>query len=305
MNIRDIDLNLLVLLDALLRERSVTKAALAMNMSQPAMSNALRRLRKLLGDPVLVRTARGMQPTDRALKLQRPVRTALAQLETAVAPHRAFEPATAERLFTVLITDYAASVLMPHVVSVLEQEAPNIALNILSAGSDAIDQIERGEADFLVNRFGKLPANFHQQQLWSDHMACLIRKDHPALVAAGGELTLDTFLEQKHVLITQTGVGLSRIDEVLADHGKSRQISVLTRHYQLPRELVANSNMIVALPARIARYQARHLGLAVLDPPVELPEFQIGIAWGALDHHDVAHRWLRERIIAIARDQLS
>ena len=305
MNVRDIDLNLLVFLDALLRERSVTKAALAMDLSQPAMSNALRRLRKLLGDPVLVRTANGMQPTDRALKLQRPVRNALAQLESAIAPNRAFEPATAERLFTILITDYAASVLMPHVVGVLEQEAPNIALNILSAGSDAIDQIERGEADLLVNRFGKLPANFHQQQLWSDRMACLIRKDHPALVEANGELTLETFLSEKHILITQTGVGLSRIDEVLADSGKSRQISVLTRHYQLPRELVANSNMIVALPARIARYQARHLGLAVLDPPLELPEFHIGMTWGALDHHDVAHRWLRERIIAIARETLS
>lgn len=305
MNIRDIDLNLLVFLDALLRERSVTKAALAMDISQPAMSNALRRLRKLLGDPVLVRTASGMQPTDRAQKLQRPVRNALAQLETAIAPNRAFEPATAERLFTVLITDYAASVLMPHVVSVLEREAPNIALNILSASSDAIDQIERGEADFLVNRFGKLPANFHQHKLWSDRMACLIRKDHPALVEADGELTLDAFLAQKHILITQTGVGLSRIDEVLADSGKSRQISVLTRHYQLPRELVANSDMIVALPARIARYQARHLGLAVLDPPLELPAFDIGIAWGALDHHDVAHRWLRERIIGIARETLS
>ena len=304
MNIRDIDLNLLVFLDALLRERSVTKAALAMDISQPAMSNALRRLRKLLGDPVLVRTASGMQPTDRALKLQRPVRNALAQLETAIAPNRAFEPATAERLFTVLITDYAASVLMPHVVSVLEREAPNIALNILSAGSDAIDQIERGEADFLVNRFGKLPANFPQHKLWSDRMACLIRKDHPALVEADGELTLDAFLAQKHILITQTGVGLSRIDEVLADSGKSRQISVLTRHYQLPRELVAKTDMIAALPARIARYQARHLGLAVLDPPLALADFQIGIAWGALDHHDPAHRWLRERIVRIARETI-
>ncbi len=302
MNIRDIDLNLLVFLDALLRERSVTRAAQAMDMSQPAMSNALRRLRKLLGDPVLVRTARGMQPTARAEKLQRPVRNALAQMEAAIAPNRAFEPATAERLFTILITDYAASVLLPQVVGVLEREAPNIALNILSAGSDAIDQIERGEADFLVNRFGRLPANFHQQQLWSDRLACLIRKDHPALIANGGQLTLDSFLAQKHILITQTGIGLSRIDDALAGRGLARRISVLTRHYQLPRELVANSNMIVALPARIARYQARHLGLAVLDPPVDLPAFHIGIAWGALDHHDVAHRWMRERIIGIARE---
>lgn len=305
MNIRDIDLNLLVFLDALLRERSVTRAARAMDISQPAMSNALRRLRKLLGDPVLVRTAGGMQPTARAEQLRRPVRNALAQMEAAIAPNRAFDPATTERLFTILITDYAASVLMPRVVGVLEAEAPNIALNILSVGSDAIDQIERGEADFVVNLFGRLPANFHQQRLWSDRLACLIRKEHPALLAAGGTLTLEAFLKEKHILITQTGVGLSRLDEALADRGLSRTISVLTRHYQLPRELVANSNMIVALPARIARYQARHLGLAVLDPPIELEAFQIGIAWGALDHHDAAHRWLRERIIGIARETLS
>lgn len=304
-NIRDIDLNLLVLLDALLRERSVTKAARAMNMTQPAMSNALKRLRKLLGDPVLVRTASGMQPTARAEQLHRPVRNALAQMEAAIAPNRAFEPATAERLFTILITDYAASVLMPQVVGVLEREAPNIALNILSASADAIDQIERGEADFLVNQFGQLPANFHQQRLWTDRLACLIRKDHPALIAGGGELSIEAFLAQHHIVITQTGVGLSRLDNALADRGLMRSISVLTRHYQLPRELVANSDMIAALPARIARYQARHLGLEVMQPPIELPEFQIGIAWGALDHHDVAHRWLRERIIAIARERLN
>ena len=161
MNIRDVDLNLLVMLDALLREQSVTRAARAMDITQPAMSNALKRLRKLLGDPVLVRTASGMQPTARAAQLHRPVRNVLAEMEALIAPNRAFEPETAERLFTILITDYAASILMPHIVDVLEDEAPNIALNILSAGSDAIDQIERGEADFLVNEFGRLPANFH------------------------------------------------------------------------------------------------------------------------------------------------
>lgn len=304
MNIRDIDLNLLVLLDALLREHSVTRAAAVVGISQPAMSNALRRLRTLLDDPILVRTTRGMQPTARAKKLQRPIHLALTQMEAAIAPNRAFEPDTAERLFTILVSDYAASVLLPQVVGRLEQEAPHIALNIINAGSDAVDQIEGGEADFLIGELHKLPANFHKRKLWSDRLACLIRRDHPALLAADGELTLDAFLAQKHVLITQTGVGLSRLDEALADRGVSRTINVLTRHYQLPRELVAHSDMVVALPARIARYQANHLGLAVLDPPIELPPFQIDIAWGALDHQDVAHRWLRERIISIAHNNL-
>src|SRR5699024_10253951 len=154
-------------------------------------------------------TARGMQPTVRAEKLQRPLHMALTQMEAAIAPQRGFEPQTAERLFTFLITDYAASVLLPEVVAMLEREAPNIALNILNAGTDAVDQIEGGEADFLVGRLGKLPANFRQQKLWDDRFACLIRKDHPVLAETGGELTLDAFLAQKHILITQTGVGLS------------------------------------------------------------------------------------------------
>lgn len=305
MNIKEFDLNLLVMLDALLRERSVTRAAEAMDITQPAMSNALKRLRRLLDDPILVRTAGGMQPTARAEQLQRPVRNALAQVETVIAPSQDFDPATAERLFTLLITDYAASVLMPHVVSTLEAEAPHIALNILSAAGDAVGQIERGEADFLVNQVGRLPANFRYQRLWHDRLACLIRRDHPALLEAGGKLTLEAFLAQRHILITQTGLGLSDLDEALADRGLTRQISVLTRHYQLPRQLVAESNMIAALPARIARYQARHLGLAVLEPPLDLADFEIGIAWGALDHHDPAHRWLRERIVRIARESIA
>lgn len=304
MDLRQIDLNLMVMLDALLRERSVTRAARALDMTQPALSNALKRLRKLLGDPILVRTPAGMQPTVRAEQLARPLRHALSQMETVLTPGQAFKPARAERLFTFLITDYAASVLMPPVVAALEAEAPQITLNILPAGSDAIEQVERGHADFVVSQFERLPPNFHHRPLWHDRFACIIRANHPALVAGAGGLSLDSFLAQSHILITQTGIGLSALDEALADLGLARRISVLTRHYQLPRQLVAHSDLIATLPARIARHQARHLGLAVLEPPVELPAFAVGIAWGALDHHDPAHRWLRERIAALAREHI-
>lgn len=303
MNLRDIDLNLLIFLDALLEAGSVTEAARHVGISQPAMSNALGRLRRLLGDPLLVRTSKGMQPTERARALRRPIRSALAQMEEAIVPHRTFDPSSTQRLFTLLITDYAASVLMPQVVGVLEKEAPHITLNILNAGADAVEQVERGEADFLVNRLEQLPPNFHEQRLWSDTLACLVRQDHPALDDEG-RLSLEAYLQQNHILITRTGVGLGFVDEALAKRGLNRNITVLTRHYQLPRELVANSDLVATLPSRIARYQARHLRLAVLEPPIELPPLEIGIAWGAVEHYDLAHRWLRERIIHIAREKL-
>lgn len=303
MNRNDIDLNLLVFLDALLESRSVTKAARQVGVSQPAMSNALGRLRRLLGDPLLVRTSQGMQPTERARALRRPIRSALSQVETAIAPQRTFDPASTERLFTLLITDYAASVLIPRVIGALEKEAPGITLNILNAQADAVEQVERGQADFMVNRLEHLPSNFHEMELWTDHLACLIRQDHPAL-DEDGTLSLEAYLEQSHILITRTGVGLGLMDETLAEQGMNRRISVLTRQYQLPRELVANSDLVATLPSRIARYQARHLRLAVLDPPIETPPLRIGIAWGAVEHYDLAHRWLRQRIIRVAREML-
>jgi DNA-binding transcriptional LysR family regulator len=303
MNLRDIDLNLLIFLDALLELHSVTEAARQVGVSQPAMSNALARLRRLLGDPLLVRTSRGMRPTERARALRRPLRSALSQMEEAIISQRSFDPASTQRLFTPLVTDYAASVLMPRLVSVLEREAPHITLNLLNAETNAMEQVERGEADFLINSMDQLPPNFHGQKLWSDRLVCLARRDHPALDEAG-RLSLAAYLAQKHILITRTGLGLGWVDEALSQQGLSRNIAVLTRHYQLPRELVAESDLVATLPARIASYQARHLNLAILEPPIELPPLEIGIAWGAVEHYDPAHEWLRQRVIRIANESL-
>lgn len=290
MNIKDIDLNLLVFFDTLLHERSVTRAAERMGLSQPAMSNALARLRRLLDDPLLVRTARGMEPTQRALSLQRPVQAALAQIETALAPAAAFDPAATQRLFSLMITDYAASVLLPGVSARLAREAPNVALNVLGSDADSLKAVERGEVDFVIDRFDTLPDSFRSRLLWNDEFVCVLRKDHPAL--ADG-LSLETYLKLDHILITRTGVGLGQTDEVLARRNLYRRIAVFTRHYQLPPQIVAASDLCATLPERIAHAHASSLPVEIVPPPFALPPFDIRMVWSPVAHYDRAHRWLR------------
>lgn len=300
MNISDIDLNLIFFLDALLREKSVTRAAERVGITQPAMSNALKRLRRVLDDPLLVRTARGMEPTQRALALQRPVQAALAQIETALAPQPAFDPQATHRLFTVMITDYAASVLLPAVTARLSAAAPYATLNVLGSGAESLKAVERGDVDFVIDRFDALPESFRSRLLWSDRFVCVLRRDHPAL---SGGLSLEDYLDLDHILITRTGIGLGQSDEELAKRDLYRRITVFTRHYQLPARLAAESDLCATLPSRIARVQARYLPVAVLEPPIELPPIEIRMVWGPVTHYDRAHRWLRT-LIGEAIEQL-
>lgn len=300
MNRYDIDLNLMVFLDALVREKSVTRAAERVGITQPAMSNALKRLRRVLDDPLLVRTARGMEPTQRALALQRPLQSALEQIETALTPPPAFDPRATHRLFTVMITDYAASVLLPAVTAHLSAAAPNATLNLLGSDAESLKAVERGEVDFVIDRFDTLPESFRSRLLWSDRFVCVLRKDHPAL--ADG-LSLEAYLELDHILITRTGIGLGQSDEVLAQRDLYRRITVFTRHYQLPARLVAESDLCATLPSRVAQTQARHLPIAIVAPPIDLPVIQIRMVWGPVTHYDRAHQWLRG-VIGGAVEQL-
>ncbi len=293
MNIEDIDLNLMIFLDALLGEKSVTRAAEKVGITQPAMSNALKRLRELLGDPLLVRTRRGMEPTQRALALQRPVQGALRQLREALTPQPVFDPAATRRLFTFAVTDYVASVLLPALSEAVSRVAPHATLNVLGPDADSLKAVERGEVDFVIDRFDTLPEALRSRLLWSDHFVCVVRRDHPALSPV---LTLDAYLELRHILITRTGVGLGQSDSVLANQGLYRHIGVFTRHYHLPAQLAAKSDLCATLPARIAHAQAAALPIAIVEPPFDLSAIEVRMLWGPVAHYDPAHRWMRNLV---------
>lgn len=309
MNLDRIDLNLLVYLDVLLREGSVTKAAQQLGITQPAMSNGLRRLRDLFSDPLLVRTSDGMTPTQRALELQPVIRKALADLEIALQPQDEFNAALSNRVFRIMVSDYAESTLVPELVKRLRTEAPDIILDVLTPSDVTFKDVEAGKVDMAINRFDDMPQSFHQMTLWEDDFVCLINPQHPLI----GNFDLNAYLASKHIWVSKTGMGagvgidpekvirLGWVDNALSKLGQKRKISVFTRHYQMPALLALNNDLVATLPRRVADMQAVSASLVVKEPPFQIPPFELKMAWSPLVQHHQAHRWLRRTIVEVAR----
>ena len=313
MNIGRVDLNLLVYLDVLLRERNVTKAANHLGLSQPALSNGLRRLRELFDDPLLVRTSEGMIPTERAEQLQPIIRDVLSKVDMAVQPQTAFDSANEEHLFRIMASDYAESTLFPDLLQRLRREAPGIILDILTPSDVSFLDVERGKVDMVINRFETMPQSFHQKGIWKDHFACLTSIDNPILQ----NFTLETYMDAQHVWVSKTGMGigvgmdphdvqhLGWVDESLCNIGKQRRITVFTRHYQAAMLLAEQNDLLVTLPSRAAKLQRDNPRVAILEPPFEIPPFELKMAWSPLVQHNPAHRWMRRFIIDVANSLLA
>lgn len=310
MNIDRIDLNLLVYLDVLLRERNVTRSASQLGLSQPAMSNGLRRLRAVFEDPLLVRTSEGMTPTERALELQPVVREALAQLEKAIQPQVPFDALSSDRVFRVMASDYAESTLLPAVLSRLRAEAPQTTLDIMTPSDVRFLDVEQGKVDMVINRFDSMPQSFHQKNLWRDGFACVLSRDNPILK----HFDLDAYLAAHHVWVSKTGWGvgvginpqdiqrLGWVDEALSRLGHKRQISVFTRHYTAAMLLAEERDLIVTLPSRAAGLLRNSPSLVVRPPPFDIPPIELKMAWSPLLQHNSAHQWLRRLVSEVARD---
>ena len=191
MNLKNVDLNLLVYLDMLLRKRNVTRAAEVLGISQPAMSNGLQRLRKMFDDPLLVRTSHGMSPTERAERLQPLVRDIVMSVERAVETERAFDPAGADRVFRLSVSDYTESTLVPNLLRQMRVKAPNVTLDFLTPSDVTFEDLEHGNVDMVINRFDHLPDSFHQRVVWRDRFSCLVSRHNPIRY----DFNLDTYLQ--------------------------------------------------------------------------------------------------------------
>lgn len=308
MNIDRVDLNLLVYLDVLLRERNVTKAASLLGISQPAMSNGLRRLRDLLEDPLLVRTSEGMTPTERAEALQPVVRDALSRLEKALQPQTPFEAASSDRVFRIMASDYAESTLIPQLLRRLRNEAPNTTLDIMTPSDVSFLDVEQGKVDMVINRFDSIPQSFHQKTIWEDSFSCLFSSENPI----ADNFDLDSYLQSHHVWVSKTGWGvgvginpqdvqrLGWVDEALSRIGKVRRIRVFTRHYQAAMLLAEQKDLVVTIPSRAARLQLNNPAVVIKPPPFEIPPLNLKMAWSPLLQHNPGHRWLRRLIVEVA-----
>ncbi|MCB1632789.1 MAG: LysR family transcriptional regulator, partial [Pseudomonadales bacterium] len=290
MNIERIDLNLLVYLDVLLRERNVTRAASYLGITQPAMSNGLRRLREVFDDPLLVRTSEGMTPTERAMDLQPVVRSVLSAVERAIQPRKPFDPAQSTRVFRIMASDYAESTLIPAVLARLRHEAPSVALDIMTPSDVSYLNVEQGKVDMVINRFDSMPQSFHQTTVWQDDFSCLLSVENPLLPG----FSLEPYLQAQHVWVSKTGMGvgvgvdpsavqdLGWVDEALGRLGRKRHISVFTRHYQVAVLLAQQRHLVVTVPSKLALLMRDDPRVAIESPPFEIPPFELKMAWSPL-----------------------
>ena len=302
MKLEALDLNLLLVLDALSTERSVTQAAAKIGLSQPALSNALSRLRVLFHDPLFERSGGQMQPTPRARQLLVPLGEAIAKLREAIEPQAAFRPEASEREFLVATNDYVDALLLPHLVRRLEREAPSVALRTLRTEYLFLPPIERlqsGELDLALGFFGETPRRnpgLLNKRLFNGRLVCILRAGHPR---AGRKLNLRAFVEIPHVRIMYPGTERSgSVDTILRSRGLSRRIAVTVPHYLTIPAIVAKSDLLGVVPELMARRAARSLRLKIFDSPIPLPDIGIMMTWNERSQFDRAHRWFRECVTA-------
>jgi len=295
-NITAANLNLFVAFDALIAHGNVSRAARQVGVTQSAMSNSLRNLRALLGDPLFLRTSRGITPTPRARELAPPVREALRLLERTLGPV-AFDPATSTRTFTLMASDYVEFVLLPRLVAHVAQRAPAVQLRMLPWGLQQVpDELARGDADLMLGFYDKVPAHHREELLFEERYACIVRKGHPRV---RGRLTLKTYVALQHVMVTQTAGATSGIDRALAALGHTRNVSLRVSHFLNVPTLVASTDYAAALSRRVAEPFAKLLPLQIFEPPLELRISRVGMVWHESLDEDPAQRWMRAAVTQV------
>ena len=293
-NLRRLDLNLLVTLDALLAERNVTRTAERLNFSQPAVSIQLAKLRDFFGDPLLLPGPRGMRPTARAEALREPLRQALQALSGAVSPAKPFNPAEATRTWRVAATDYAESTIVLPVLGGLRTAAPATRLAVVEMVPTRIArQAEQGDIDLAFHTTEGSPPGLRRRTLFKERYVLVGRANHPRLRRRP---TPKQFCQLEHVMVSPDGGGfLGVTDEALAKVGMARKVVLSVPHFLVVREVLAHSDLVAMLPARLVRGSRQ---LKVVDAPVEVPGYEMSMLWHERVHRDPAHQWLREFIVA-------
>lgn len=297
MLLKDIDLNLLVVFNQLLIERRVSRAAESLGLTQPAVSNALARLRKLLGDELFLRTSSGMAPTPFAEQLAEPVATALGLLHSAVNQRVQFDPATSERAFTIGMTDIGEIYFLPRLMEALAREAPKLAIStVRNAAVNLRDAMEAGQVDLALGLLPQLKGGFFQRKLFSQRYVCLLRRGHRLDKRA---ITLKEFSSAEHVVVMSAGTGHGKVDELLERNGVARTIRLRLPHFVAVGHILAGSDMIATVPERFADTVCAPFRLVSVRHPATIPDIAISLFWHAKAHRDPANRWLRERILAL------
>jgi len=308
--LRTLDLNLLRVFDAVMAERSLTRAAQQLALTQPAVSNAMRRLRVRLGDDLLRRHGQGVEPTARALQLWPTVRQALAQLEQALGPSR-FEPSQAQSTFVVAMADATAAELMSGLASRLQSQAPGVSVRVVPLTTrDPRRLLAEGQADLAVGYFPAVladltaraeqgePVNFAHQRLYGGQYVCVMRRGHPL---AQGPLTLERYCSARHLLVSFSGRPYGFVDEALASIGQSRRIVLTVNQFFTAGRVVVHSDLLTVLPRHFVPTTGMGGYLEVRPLPLEVPDVHVEALWHQAQDAQAPHRWLREQLQAVAQ----
>ena len=295
-----IDLHLIRVLHTVLTDRSVSRAAIRLGMYQPAVSAALKRLRELSGDPLLVRSGSGMVPTDAGLRMIEPSASILRAAEVLFSDARGFDPRTAESTFRIAANDYLDPLFLPSLVARIKQHAPlcRIEIHGLSSDSDYHAHLSLGHVDLVIGNWLKPPEDLHMARLFGDEVVSLVSTDHPA---ARRGWDVDTWLSAEHVAPTPTHPGARGIiDQMLDDVGLQRNISARCAHFSLIPDMVAASLLVLTTGRQYCERFSDRLPVKILPCPVELPRLMYYQLWHERTHSSSSARWLRDCTKSVA-----
>ena len=294
MNIKNFDLNLLVVFKTLYEERNVTKASKKIGITQPAMSNALNRLRYLVKDELFIRGPKGMRPTPRANELASPIQTALNNLELSLSSIN-FDPQTTKKLYKISISDDVAPLILPNLINFLEKESPNSSLRIRSEqGSEAIKLLDSNDIDFAIGRFEMVSTRFESVDLYTEKYVCMMNSNHP--LAKDEKLSIEQYLSSKHLRVAPAGTPVAPIDRSLSQLNLEREIFARIDLVTMAPLILKNSDLILTLPSKTAQRMAKNYNFSIAELPIGLEQRQTKLLWHRELTNHPAYDWIKNQI---------
>ncbi len=291
MELQDIDLNLLVLFDQLLVERRVSRVAENLGITQPAVSNALARLRKLLGDELFLRTPSGMEPTPYADQLAESVTYALGMIHSALNQRSTFDPGSSTRAFTVGMTDIGEIYFLPSLMERVRREALHVTLStVRNTAVNLRDDLEAGKVDLAIGLLPQLKGGFFQRRLFRQRYVCLFRQGH---TLDKKKISLAEFSAAEHLVVISAGTGHGKVDELLKRSGIERNVRLTVPHFVSVGHILQSTDLVATVPERLAQRLVEPFQLAYVAHPAKLPEVAINVFWHAKFHKAPANQWLR------------
>ncbi len=294
MELKNIDLNLLLVFHQLLAERRVSKVAETLGMTQPGVSNALKRLRVVLGDELFVRTAKGMEPTPYAAQLGEPIGYALSTIFDSLNEGVRFDPVTSDRKFKIGMTDIGEVYFLPELMAALREHAPDVTIStVRNTAVNLQDEMEAGHIDMAIGLLPQLKSGYFQRKLFRQRYVCMFRKGHELDKAS---ITVEEFERAEHVVVVSSGTGHAIVDQTIERLGINRRVCLTVPHFVAVGHILSASSMIATVPERYAMACVKPFGLKYVTHPLSLPEVSINIFWHARFNKEPANQWLRRLI---------